>query len=47
MTDIELENKIDLIRVMIVEDESIPATYLKNIIEEQGDFAVECIVPSE
>jgi DNA-binding response OmpR family regulator len=46
LTDIELENKIDLIRVMIVEDESIPATYLKNIIEEQGDFAVECIVPS-
>ncbi len=46
MTDIASEKKIDLIRVMIVEDESIPARYLKNIIEEQGDFAVECIMPS-
>ncbi len=36
----------DSIPVMIVEDEFIPAQYLKNIIEQQGDFVVVSIVSS-
>ena len=46
LTDEGVQNSTDVIHVMIVEDESIPAKYLQSIIEEQGDFVVDSIVPS-
>ncbi len=39
------ETQSEPIRVLIVEDEIIPANYLKGIIEEDGVFRVEGIVP--
>jgi DNA-binding response OmpR family regulator len=40
------KNTSEKIRVLIVEDETIPAHYLKGIIEEDNEFLVEWIVPS-